>query len=228
MPTARLLTWDETGSRWYETGTKNGVLYPMANDGTYGAGVAWNGLTGVTESPEGAEPTDLWADDMKYGSIRSAETFGFTIEAYTYPEEFMECDGSKAPTNAAGVFLGQQARKGFGFCYRSSLGNDTPTEGDDGYKLHLIYGATASPSEKAYATINDSPDAMTFSWECDTTPITVTGYKPVSEITIDSRYADSTKLTNLENILYGTTDGTTPTAARLPLPAEVISLMTTP
>ena len=226
-PTYVKLTWDDAGTRWYETGTKNGVLYPMASDGTYEQGVAWNGLTAVTESPEGAEPTDLWADDMKYGSIRSAETFKFTIEAYTYPDEFMACDGSASITGAAGVYLGQQARKSFGFCYRSYMGNDTGTEADDAFKLHIIYNATASPSEKAYSTINDSPDAITFSWECDTTPVALTGdlasYKPVSEIVIDSRKADSTKLAALMATLYG--DGTTKNPS-LPTPAQVIAALT--
>lgn len=225
-PTYAKLTWDGTGERWYETGTKNGALYPMNSDGTYAQGVAWNGLTAVTESPEGAEPTDLWADDMKYASIRSAETFKFTIEAYTYPDEFMECDGSKAVTGVPGVYFGQQARKSFGFVYKSYMGNDTGSESDDAYKLHIIYGATASPSERAYSTINDSPDAITFSWECDTTPVTVEGHtemKPVSEIIIDSRTADPTKLTALEKKLFG--DGTTMSPS-LPSPAQVITDMT--
>ena len=222
MSTYTALTWDAAGTRWYEAGTKNGVLYPMNSDGTYAQGVAWNGLTAVTESPEGGEPTDLWADDMKYGTLRSTETFKFTIEAYTYPDEFMECDGTKPATGATGVYLGQQERKGFGFCYRSYLGNDTGASAD-AYKLHIIYGCTASPSEKSYATINDSPDAITFSWECDSNPVAVTGYKPVSEIVIDSRYADSTKLGNLMKKLYG--DGTTQNAS-LPDPATIISDLT--
>lgn len=218
----KALVWDKTGDRWYETGTDRGILYPMTSGGGYGEGVAWNGLTAVNEAPEGAEATDLWADNIKYASLRSAETFKYTIEAYTYPEEFMECDGSVEIVK--GAYIGQQPRKGFGFCYRSKLGNDTATESDDGYKLHLIYNSTASPSEKDYATINDSPDAITFSWECETTPVNVTGHKPTSEVTIDSRYADAAKLTALEAILYGSGS----TAPRLPLPDEVVTLLTTP
>lgn len=211
------LTWDASGTRWYENGVKNGTLYVMESDGTYGTGVAWNGLTAVTESPSGAEPTDLWADDIKYASMRSAETFGATIEAYTYPEEFAECDGSAEVKT--GVFLGQQKRKSFGFVYKTSMGNDTGTEEDDGYKLHIIYNCTVSPSEKAYQTINDSPDAITFSWELTTTPINVTGYKPTSCITIDSRTADSTKLAAFEKTLFGDTNSS-PT---LPDPDTVIA-----
>lgn len=210
------LTWDGTGERYYETGTKHGVLYVMGDDG-YGTGVAWNGLTAVTESPSGAEETALYADDMKYASLRSAEEFGCTIEAYTYPDEFGVCDGSATPSN--GVNLGQQSRKTFGFSYRSQIGNDVSTEA--GYKLHLIYGLTASPSEKAYATINDSPDAITFSWECTSTPVETDGYKAISTITIDSTKADSTKLAALEAKLYGDASSE-PT---LPLPSEVISMM---
>lgn len=211
------LTWDTSGTRWYENGVKNGTLYVMASDGTYGTGVAWNGLTAVTESPSGAEPTDLWADDIKYASMRSAETFGATIEAYTYPEEFAECDGSAEVKT--GVFLGQQKRKSFGFVYITSMGNDTGTEEDDGYKLHIIYNCTVSPSEKAYQTINDSPDAITFSWELTTTPINVTGYKPTSCITIDSRTADPTKLAAFKKTLFGDTNSS-PT---LPDPDTVIA-----
>ena len=157
------VVWDATGERYYETGVKNGVLYVMNEQGTYGEGVAWNGLTAVTESPAGAEVTDLYADDIKYASLRSAETFGATIEAYTYPSEFGVCDGTKEA--ATGVFVGQQARRAFGFCYRTTIGNDTSSEDNAGYKLHIIYNCTASPSEKAYQTVNDSPDAITFSWE---------------------------------------------------------------
>lgn len=224
------LVWDATGSRYYETGTKNGVLYPMSSNGTYGTGVAWNGLTGVTESPEGAELTDLWADDIKYASMRSAENFKYTIEAYTYPDEFMECDGSAAPTGTLGTYFGQQSRKSFGFVYTTQVGNDSKAAGnEDGYyKIHIVYNSTASPSEKGYATINDSPEAITFSWECSATPETVTGsttLKPVATIVIDSRTANAACLTALENILYGT-DGTNGTTARLPGPAEVITTMT--
>jgi len=217
---SKALVWDKTGTRWYETGTDQGVLYPMTDNGGYGEGVAWNGLTAVNEAPEGAGATDLWADNIKYASLRSAETFKYTIEAYTYPEEFMECDGSVEIVQ--GAYIGQQPRRGFGFCYRSKLGNDTATESDDGYKLHLIYNSTASPSEKDYATVNDSPDAITFSWECETTPVNVTGHKPTSEITIDSRYVDATKLKALEAILYGSGN----TDPRLPLPDEVVTLLT--
>lgn len=215
------LVWDNTGERLYETGVNHGVLYPQSNSGTYPAGVVWNGLTGVTESPDGAEPNDLYADNIKYASIRGAETFGGTIEAYTYPEEFAECDGSAAV--ASGVYIGQQKRKPFGFSYRTEIGNDTSSDVDAGYKLHLVYNATASPSEKAYETINDSPDAITFSWEFDTTPVPASDHKPTSLIVIDSTKADPTKLAALEDILYGTSNSD----PRLPLPNEVITLMGT-
>lgn len=211
------LTWDATGERFYETGVKQGVLY-VQEAGAYPKGVAWNGLTAVTESPSGAEATPLYADDIKYLNLLSNEEFGATIEAYTYPDEFMECDGSAAL--ATGVYIGQQARKTFGMCYRTVLGNDTETN-DYGYKLHLIYGALAAPSEKAYATINDSPEAITFSWEVTTTPVNVTGYKPTASITIDSTKVDADKLAALEAILYGDDDA----EARLPLPDEIATLM---
>lgn len=213
------IEWDAAGKRFYENGTDRGVLYPMTSNGSYDKGVAWNGLTAVTESPEGAEPTDLYADNIKYATMRSAETFGCTIEAYTYPDEFSECDGSAQI--AKGVFAGQQERKGFGFSYRTLIGNDTATSSDDGYKLHLVYGCTASPSEKSYATVNDSPDAITFSWEVKTTPVNVAGFKPTATLVIDSRYADPSKLTALEKTLYGDAD----TEPSLPLPAEVITTM---
>lgn len=213
------LTWDATGERLYETGVKNGVLYVMGAEGAYGTGVAWNGLTSVTESPSGAEPTPLYADDIKYLNLMSNEEFGATIEAYTYPEEFGECDGSASL--AKGVSLGQQARKTFGLCYRTTIGNDV--EGNDhGYKLHLIYGLLASPSEKAYATINDSPEAITFSWEVSSTPVSVSGFKPTSCITIDSTKADPTCLAALEALLYGDVSSE-PT---LPLPDVVKTTMT--
>lgn len=214
------IEWDAAGKRFYENGTDRGVLYPMKANGDYDKGVPWNGLTAVTESPEGAEPTDLYADNIKYATMRSAETFGCTIEAYTYPDEFAECDGSAQI--AKGVFAGQQERKGFGFCYRTLIGNDTATSSDDGYKLHLVYGCTASPSEKSYATVNDSPDAITFSWEVKTTPVNVAGFKPTATLVIDSRYTDSTKLAALEKTLYGGEDGDGP---KLPLPADVITAM---
>lgn len=212
------LTWDASGDRLYETGVKQGVLYVMDNN-VYGNGVAWNGLTAITESPSGAESTPLYADDIKYLDLRSTEEFGATIEAYTYPDEFAACDGSASL--ADGVSIGQQARKMFGLCYRTTVGNDTDGT-DHGYKLHLIYGATASPSEKAYETINDSPEAITFSWEITTTPVSVTGFKPTASITIDSTKADPTCLAALEEKLYGG-ESTEPT---LPLPDEVKTLMT--
>ena len=211
------LTWDATGERLYETGVKMGVLY-VQTDGTYPKGVAWNGLTAVTESPSGAEPTALYADDIKYLNLMSNEEFGATIEAYTYPDEFAECDGSASI--ATGVYIGQQSRKTFGMCYRTVLGNDTENN-DHGYKLHLIYGALAAPSEKGYATINDSPEAITFSWEVSTTPVEVTGHKPTASITIDSTKTDPQKLAALEDILYGKESN----EPRLPLPNEIITLM---
>ena len=226
MPTPSYqITWDDTSKRLYETGTDHGVLYPQAADGTYPKGVAWNGLTAVTESPSGAEPTDLWADNIKYLTLRSAEQFGFTVEAYTYPDEFAECNGELEL--AEGLVVGQQPRKAFGLCYRSVVGNDVALN-DYGYKLHIIYGATCSPSEKAYTTINDSPEAITFSWESTCTPINVASVgKPVYQLTIDSTKADATKLANLEQILYGTpAEGQTAAVdARLPLPEEVIDIL---
>ena len=222
------LVWDKTGERYYETGVKNGVLYPIQSDGTYSKGVAWNGLTAVTESPSGAENTPLYADDIKYLNLVSAEEFGATVEAYTYPDEFAECDGSASIAN--GVMIGQQARKIFGMSYKTTVGNDVDGN-SHGYKLHLIYGATASPSEKAYATINDSPEAITFSWEIATTPVNVTGFKPTASLVIDSTKANPTKLASLEEILYGKdptseglSDGVDP---RLPLPDEIATIMAT-
>ena len=212
------LVWDKSGERLYETGVKQGVLYVQDTTGTYPTGVAWNGLTAVTESPSGAEATALYADDIKYLNLMSNEEFGATIEAYTYPDEFALCDGSAAL--ATGVMIGQQARKTFGLCYRTTLGNDT--EGNDyGYKLHFIYGAMASPSEKAYATINDSPEAITFSWELTTTPVNVTGFKPTASLTIDSTKVDKGKLAALEAVLYGSETE----EARLPLPNEIATMM---
>ena len=223
------LVWDKTGEHYYETGVKNGVLYPMSASGTYPKGVAWNGLTAITESPSGAEATALYADDIKYLNLMSNEEFGATVEAYTYPDEFAECDGSASLTE--GVYIGQQARKTFGLCYRTTLGNDS--KGNDyGYKLHIIYGAMASPSEKAYSTINDSPDAITFSWELSTTPVAVANFKPTASLTIDSTKVDPEKLATLEEILYGK-DGTGEDNSvgavdpRLPLPDEIANLMKT-
>ena len=214
------IEWDKTGERLYETGVKNGVLY-VQEGGAYPKGVAWNGLTAVTESPSGAEATPLYADDIKYLNLISTEEFGATIEAYTYPDEFAACDGSAALVD--GVMIGQQARKTFGLCYRTTIGNDT-NGNDYGYKLHIIYGALAAPSEKAYATINDSPEAITFSWEVTTTPVNVTGAKPTASITIDSTKAAPEKLAALEKILYGDTN--TETNARLPLPDEIKDIFT--
>ena len=195
------LTWDQTGERLYETGVKKGVLYPQAEGGLYPVGTAWNGLTAVTESPSGAEATALYADDIKYLNLISAEEFGATIEAYTYPDEFAQCDGSAAI--AKGVVIGQQKRKQFGLAYQTTLGNDVDNN-DYGYKLHMIYNALAAPSEKAYATINDSPEAITFSWEVKTTPVNVEGFKPTASVTIDSTKVNADKLASLEKILYGT------------------------
>ena len=214
------IVWDKTGEHFYETGVKNGVLY-VQEGSTYPKGVAWNGLTAVTESPSGAEATPLYADDIKYLNLISTEEFGATIEAYTYPDEFAACDGSAALVD--GVMIGQQARKTFGLCYRTTIGNDT-NGNDYGDKLHIIYGALAAPSEKAYATINDSPEAITFSWEVTTTPVNVTGAKPTASITIDSTKADPTKLAALEDILYGK-DGEPGNEPRLPLPDEIKTLM---
>lgn len=215
------LVWDQPGERLYETGTDRGVVYPQDANGAYPQGYAWNGLTAVSESPSGAEPTDLWADNIKYLSIRSAEQFGATIEAYTYPDEFAVLDGSAELME--GVIIGQQSRKTFGFCYRTRIGNDIQFE-EHGYKLHLLYGCSVSPSEKAYQTINDSPEAITFSWEMTTTPVAVTGYKPTATLTIDSTKftgANASYLTDLEDVLYGTADS----EARLPLPNEVIRIL---
>lgn len=192
------IVWDQSGERLFETGVDHGVLFPV--EGTnYGKGVAWNGLTQVTESPSGAEATALYADNIKYLSLMSAEDFGATVEAYTYPDEFAECDGSAAVSK--GVMIGQQNRKTFGLAYRTKVGND---QNDNlGYKIHLIYGAKASPSERSYASVNDSPEAITFSWELTTTPINVTGHKPTALITIDSTKVDAGKLKQFEDILYG-------------------------
>ena len=212
------IIWDNIGEHLYETGVDHGVLYVQDASGAYPNGVAWNGLTAVTESPSGAESTPLYADNIKYLNLVSAEEFGATIEAYTYPAEFAECNGEA--TLAKGINLGQQTRKTFGMCYRTTMGNEI--EGNAyGYKLHLIYGAQASPSEKAYATINDSPEAITFSWEVTTTPVPVENFKPTSYVVIDSKSIDADKLAALEAILYGDES----TDARLPLPNEIAQLM---
>ena len=211
------LEWDAVGEHLYETGVKMGVLYPISG-GTYGNGVVWNGLTGVTETPSGADANAIYADDTKYLELRAAEEFGATVEAYTYPDEFAECDGSASPV--AGVSIGQQPRKPFGLCYRTILGNDDARD-EFGYKIHLIYNATASPSERSYQTVNDSPEAITFSWEMTTTPVSVTGHKNTSCLIVDSTKVDALKLAALEAVLYG--QGAT--EARLPLPDEVISIL---
>ena len=214
------IVWDAIGEHTFETGVRNGVLYLKGVEGTYNTGVAWNGLTSVSESPEGAEATDLYADDIKYLTLMSAENFKATIEAYTYPVEFEECDGSA--TIAKGVVIGQQPRKPFGLCYRTAIGNDTDGN-EHGYKLHIVYGCQASPSEKQYSTINDSPEAITFSWEVNTTPVNVNGKKPTATLIIDSTKADKAKLTALEAILYGSEEA----EPRLPMPDEIAALMAT-
>ena len=214
------IVWDQTGERLYETGVSNGVLYVQDTAGTYPKGVAWNGLTAVTESPSGAEANPLYADNIKYLNLISAEEFGATIEAYMYPDEFAVCNGEASLT--PGVTIGQQDRKAFGMCYRTIVGNDTEYN-NHGYKLHFIYGAMAAPSEKAYATVNDSPEAITFSWEVTTTPVSVNGFKPTASLTIDSTKVDADKLAELEAILYGSEDN----EARLPLPDEIATIMGT-
>lgn len=216
------LVWDEVGSRYYETGTDHGVFYLQNDEGKYPEGVVWNGLTGVTETPGGAEATNLWADNIKYASLRSAETFGCTITAYTYPDEFAQCNGEREI--AKGVKIGQQNRKTFGFSYRTIVANDTSSEADDGYKIHLIYGCTASPSEKAFSTVNDSPDAVEMSWDIETNPVPVPGYNPTAYVEIDTRLISADNLKKLEDVLYGGESGAT--KARLPLPDEIMTLIT--
>lgn len=212
------IVWDETGKRTYETGVKNGVLYILDGEGVYSKGVPWNGLTAVTESPSGAESTPMYADDMKYLELFSAEEFGATIEAYTYPEEFEQCDGSASL--GKGVTIGQQDRATFGLCYKTTLGNDVKGSAY-GYKLHLIYGAKAAPSEKGYQTINDSPEAITFSWEVTTTPVNVTGFKPTASLTIDSTKIEPAKLQQIETLLFGDTSA----EPKLPLPDEIAQIV---
>lgn len=212
------IEWDKVGERYLETGVSKGVHYTLDSENKYTGGVAWNGLTGVTESPSGADATDLYADDIKYASLQAAETFGATIEAYTYPDEFAACDGSVELTD--GVMIGQQDRKTFGMSYVTQIKSDTSA---NDYKIHLVYGAKASPSDRGYTTINDSPDAITFSWEITTTPVNVTGHKATALLTVDSRKADKTKLADLEAILYGSKTA----EPRLPLPDEVMDLMKT-
>ncbi len=218
------LVWDQVGERFYETGVDHGVLYPFKSN-AYQEGVAWNGLTAVNEAPSGAEATALWADNIKYLNLMSAEEFGATIECYTYPDEFAECDGSAEMSD--GVMITQQTRTSFGLCYRTKIGNDTDGT-DKGYKLHLIYGALASPTDKGYSTINDSPEAITFSYTLTTTPVEVPGYKPTAHLIIDSTKVNSaTKMKAIEDVLYGTDaeGGSEATTARLPLPAEVNSIV---
>ena len=220
MPTYSALTWDVEGQRLVESGVSKVALYPMTN-GVYETGVAWSGVTGINENPGGADVTDLYADNIKYASLRAAETFGFSIEAYMYPDEWAECDGSAKIMN--GVTIGQQTRKAFGLVYRTEVGSDTNPGMDKGYKLHIVYNSTASPSGRSYATINNSPDAITFSWEANSTPVNVTGYKPTCTIVIDSTAVDSAKLTALEKVLYGSSEA----AASLPNPDRVIQILST-
>lgn len=216
---SKKLVWDAVGDKRYERGVSNGVLFPTKSDGSYEAGVAWNGLTNVNESPDGGEATDMWADNIKYGTLRSVENHKGSIEAYTYPDEFAECDGNAEPV--PGLRLGQQTRKPFGLSYRTEIGSDSNPE--LGYKIHLVYGATASPSEKTHETINDSSDISPISWDYETVPVAVDGYKPVAHLEIDSTKVDPTKLAQLEAKLYGSETED----PKLPMPAEVISMLTT-
>ena len=213
-----VLTWDQEGKRLYETGVEKCALYPRDTNGTYPKGVSWNGITTVTESPSGAEATPIYADNNKYLNLFSTEELGLTIEAYTYPDEFTECDGSASIVD--GVYAGQQRRKSFGLAYKTLLGNDTDGT-DHGYRLHLVYGCTASPSEKGYSTVNDSPEAISFSWSVTTTPVEVAGLRPTALLTIDSTKVAQAKLKALEDVLYGTDSGT----PRLPLPNEVKTIL---
>lgn len=214
MGTFAPLVWDETGKKLFETGVSNVALYPQESTGVYGAGVAWNGVTNISESPSGAEATTLWANNGKYLNLYSVEEYASSIEAYTYPDEFAECDGSAEI--AKGVSIGQQTRKSFGLAYKTLIGSDTDGN-DHGYKLHLVYGCKAAPSERSHATVNDSPEALSFSWEISTTPVSVTGHKPTASVEIDSTKVDPAKLAAFEKILFGSDTA----AARLPLPDEV-------
>lgn len=229
MPNTFAIEWDEVGKRLYETGVDRGVLYPIRDtisDPTdpYSAGVPWNGLTAVSQSSSGGEPSPLWADNLKYLNLISAEEANLSIEAYTYPEEFEECDGSRSIV--AGAIIGQQPRKMFGFSYRTLIGNDIK-QSDYGYKIHIVYGCLASPSDRSYSTVNDSPEAITFSWSVSTTPIEVSGFKPTATIEIDSTKTNAAKLGLLEAILYGTpaSGNTAAVDPRLPLPAEIVSTL---
>lgn len=220
------IVWDEVGSRFYETGISKGVLYPQDKSGQYPKGVAWNGLRSINESPSGAEPTDLYADNIKYATMRSSETLSYTIAAYTYPDEWAACDGSAEPVD--GLKIGQQPRVSFGISYVTEINNDTPTSDDDGQLIHLLYGSTAAPSERNYQTINDSPEAIEFSWEATTTPVSIEGYKASSNIVIDTRKikkleGGEAKLKQFEDIIWGTDDA----EPRLPLPDEIISIFKT-
>ena len=216
---SKKLVWDAVGDKRYERGVSKGVLFPTKSDGSYDVGVAWNGLTNVNESPDGGEATDMWADNIKYGTLRSVENHKGSIEAYTYPDEFAECDGNAEPVS--GLRLGQQTRKPFGLSYRTEIGSDSNPE--LGYKIHLVYGATASPSEKTHETVNDSSDISPISWDYETVPVAVDGYKPVAHLEIDSTKVDPTKLAQLEAKLYGSETED----PKLPMPAEVISMLTT-
>lgn len=213
------IIWDEVGKRFYETGVSNGVLYPQNEKGEYQVGVPWNGLTTISESPSGAEPNDLYADNVKYATMRSAETHGFGIEAYTYPDEFEECDGSKEVV--PGVYIGQQTRKSFGFAYKTAVGSDTLDDATKNYKLHLAYGCTASPSEKSYSTINDSPEAITFSWDITCTQVNIDGFKPTATIVLNSLEVPEDLMKQIEDVLYGTEN----TEPRLLLPNELVEMV---
>ena len=221
MAESKKLVWDNVGERFYETGVKNCALYLQSTNGSYPKGVAWNGISAINESPSGAESSPIYADDTKYLNLISNEELSASIEAYTYPDEFSECDGSAEI--ATGITIGQQPRKAFGLAYKTTLGNDI-VGNEYGYKLHLLYGCKAAPSEKAYSTINDSPEAITFSWEISTTPVNVKGFKPTSNLTIDSSKVDPEKLAALEAILFGSESA----EARLPLPDEIITLVGEP